>query len=391
MTEIRAGYKQTEVGAIPEDWQIKRIGDFTDCTAGGTPSTFVKSFWGGNIRWMNSGELNLKIVSEVDGRITEDGLRNSSTKEIPPYCVLVGLAGQGKTRGTVAINTVGLCTNQSIAAIFPNDTFEPKYLFYNLENRYLELRNLSTGEGGRGGLNLTIIRNMPVPLPPLAEQRAIAAALSDVDGLLTALAELIAKKRAIKQAAMQQLLTGQTRLPGFNSGWHKKKLGELTEIRKGQVITESQVSLGDIPVIAGGMAPSYYHSVNNRPANTITISASGANAGYVAFHTTPIFASDCTTITEQASFNIKFLFYALLNKQKDITALQAGGAQPHVYAKQLETLEIDLPEYVEQCAISEILSEMDAEISALEAQRAKVQALKQGMLQELLTGRTRLV
>ena len=195
---LKPGYKQTEVSPIPvdlhavitnprrfnKDWEIKRLGDFTDCVAGGTPSTLNKEYWGGPIRWMSSGELNNKIIKDVEKRITEQGLRESSTKIIPPRCVLIGLAGQGKTRGTVAINLVEICTNQSIAAILPNESFVPEYLYYNLDARYHELRGMSTGDGGRGGLNLQIIRSVFVPFPEISEQRAIAEALSDVDGLL---------------------------------------------------------------------------------------------------------------------------------------------------------------------------------------------------------------
>jgi type I restriction enzyme S subunit len=194
------------------EWAVKRIGEFTDCTSGGTPSTLMPSYWGGSIPWMSSGELNLKIVAEVEGRITEDGLNNSSTKMIPKKCVLIGLAGQGKTRGTVAMNLIELCTNQSIAAIFPSPAFVPEYLYYNLDTRYDELRGLSTGDGGRGGLNLTIIKSMPVPLPTVAEQTAIAEVLTDMDAELAALEQRRAKTRALKQGMMQELLTGRTRL-----------------------------------------------------------------------------------------------------------------------------------------------------------------------------------
>ena len=202
-------YKQTELGLIPSDWEIRKIGDFTNCTAGGTPSTQISAYWGGEIPWMSSGELHLKRVYDVVGRITQLGLNNSSTKFIPENSVLVGLAGQGKTRGTVAISKIPLCTNQSIASIFPNEQFCPEFLFYNLENRYDELRSLSTGDGGRGGLNLTIIRNIWLKFPTKPEQTAIATALSDTDALLAELEKLLAKKHAIKTATMQQLLTGK--------------------------------------------------------------------------------------------------------------------------------------------------------------------------------------
>jgi type I restriction enzyme, S subunit len=193
-------------------WETKFIGEFTDCTAGGTPSTLVEAYWGGNIKWMSSGELHLKFVDDVEGRITEEGLKSSSTKILPPNCVLIGLAGQGKTRGTVAMNTVELCTNQSIAAIFPNNSFEPKFLYYYLDTQYENLRTMSAGDGGRGGLNLTIIRNISVPFPSKEEQRAIAAILSDIDAEIAALEARRAKTAAIKQGMMQELLTGRTRL-----------------------------------------------------------------------------------------------------------------------------------------------------------------------------------
>ncbi|HDL89963.1 MAG TPA: restriction endonuclease subunit S [Thermodesulforhabdus norvegica] len=262
--EVKPGYKQTEVGVIPEDWEVKRIGDFTDCTAGGTPSTKVPNYWGGDIRWMRSGELHLKEVDEVEGRITEEGLRNSSTKIVPENCILIGLAGQGKTRGTVAINRIPLCTNQSIAAIFPNKSFVPKYLFHNLNSRYKQFRELSSGEGGRGGLNLTLIKSMYVPLPPtLTEQTAIATALSDADALIQSLERLIAKKRDVKQGAMQELLTGKKRLPGFGEGkgykqteigvipedWLVKTIAEIAPLQRGFDLPTTQLKEGSYPVV----------------------------------------------------------------------------------------------------------------------------------------------
>ena len=125
--------KQTEIGPIPDDWEVKSLGDITRIQAGGTPSTLFEAYWNGNIRWMNSGELNLKRVYEVEGRITELGLNNSSTHLIPKGCVLIGLAGQGKTRGTAAINYVDLCTNQSIAAIFPSKFHSSDFLYQYLD------------------------------------------------------------------------------------------------------------------------------------------------------------------------------------------------------------------------------------------------------------------
>lgn len=203
---------QTRLPGFTGEWTDKRLSELTDCTAGGTPSTRRPDFWGGTIRWMSSGDLHMKRVYEVPGRITDSGLINSSAKMLPERCVLIGLAGQGKTRGTVAINYVPLSTNQSIAAIFPSKLIEPDFLFHNLDSRYEELRELSAGDGGRGGLNLRLIRSLALSLPPAAEQAAIAEVLSDMDAEITALEARLAKTRDIKQGMMQELLTGRTRL-----------------------------------------------------------------------------------------------------------------------------------------------------------------------------------
>lgn len=206
------GTKQSELGEIPEDWVVKNIGSFTNCTAGGTPNTKVSSYWGGTHPWMSSGELHLKQVFDVAERITDEGLENSSTKYVPQGSVLIGLAGQGKTRGTVAISRIGLCTNQSIAAIYPSKNHISEYLYYNLDSRYEELRSLSTGDGGRGGLNLKIIKNIILPMPSVNEQTAIVTILSDMDKEIETLQTRLHKTEHIKQGMMQELLTGKTRL-----------------------------------------------------------------------------------------------------------------------------------------------------------------------------------
>lgn len=210
MQELLTGKKRLD--GFSGEWEEKLIGEFTNGTAGGTPSTKVSSYWGGNIRWMSSGELNYKVIHDVEGRITEEGLNNSSTKIIPENCILIGLAGQGKTRGTVAINRVELCTNQSIAAIYPSDKYISEYLYYNMDSRYEELRAMSTGDGGRGGLNLTILRNFRVPFPSKEEQHAIATILSDMDADIDMFKTKLSKVKAIKEGMMQELLTGKTRL-----------------------------------------------------------------------------------------------------------------------------------------------------------------------------------
>ena len=144
--------------------------------------------------------------------ISQSGLDNSSAKLLPKHSILIALAGQGKTRGTVAISEMELCTNQSVAAILPSKKVAPYFLYHNLDSRYEELRSMSTGSGGRGGLNLAILKSVLIALPPLEEQKQIAEILSTTDEKLETLR---AKKEAfeiLKKGLMQKLLSGEVRV-----------------------------------------------------------------------------------------------------------------------------------------------------------------------------------
>ncbi|GEB95947.1 hypothetical protein GCM10009724_21860 [Microbacterium lacticum] len=210
MQELLTG--RTRLPGFSGDWQTRSVGDLAQVRAGGTPSTSVPRYWGGKIRWMSSGEIHKKRITEVDGRITDDGLRESAAQLLPVGTVLMALAGQGKTRGTVAVSEVELATNQSIAGILPSGTHDPEFLYYNLDTRYDELRGESAGDGGRGGLNLTIIKKLRVLMPGIEEQRAVSGVLRDVDAEIGTLTRRLESARNIKQGMMQELLTGRTRL-----------------------------------------------------------------------------------------------------------------------------------------------------------------------------------
>lgn len=225
-------------------WTTKKIGSITQVTAGATPNTSNPEYWGGEIPWMNSGELNLKRVFEVSNRITEKGLTETSTKLVPVGSILIGLAGQGKTRGTAAINYIELCTNQSIASIHPNkDNFVNEFMFQQMDSLYLFLRSLSKGEGGRGGLNLSIIKSVEVFLPSIPEQNKIADCLASIDELITLHTQKLDALKAHKKGLMQQLFPAEgesvpkLRFPEFNNAgpWELKPIGK--------VLTEKQRSM----------------------------------------------------------------------------------------------------------------------------------------------------
>ena len=166
----------------PKSYDIKKVGDFAECFAGATPSTKISSYWdNGNIPWMSSGEVHKARVQDTDAKITQQGYDGCSTKMVPIHSIVIALAGQGKTRGTVAINDIELCTNQSLCAIVPNEEVNYEYLFHNLRGRYKELRSMSGDVDGRGGLNLKHIQSIKVIVPPMSEQMKFVSIARQAD------------------------------------------------------------------------------------------------------------------------------------------------------------------------------------------------------------------
>ena len=166
----------------PKSYDLKKVGDFAECFAGATPSTKISSYWdNGNIPWMSSGEVHKARVQDTDAKITQQGYDGCSTKMVPIHSIVIALAGQGKTRGTVAINDIELCTNQSLCAIVPNEEVNYEYLFHNLRGRYKELRSMSGDVDGRGGLNLKHIQSIKVIVPPMSEQMKFVSIARQAD------------------------------------------------------------------------------------------------------------------------------------------------------------------------------------------------------------------
>lgn len=421
---IPYGYKQTEVGVIPEDWDVRKIGDFTDITAGGTPSTSHPEYWNGEILWMSSGELNNRRIHNVIGRITELGYNNSSTHMIPKNCVLIGLAGQGKTRGTVAVNYVELCTNQSIAAIFPSKEHNSEYLYQNLRSRYAELRELSSGDGGRGGLNLTIIKNFPCAFPKLQEQNRIAEALSDVDGMISSLEKLVAKYKSIKTACLQQMFpqNGETvpcmRFPGFTGAWKQRKLSELASIhaRIGwqNLRTSEFLDSGDYMLITGtdfndgAINFSTCHYVERERYEqdrniqihngSILITKDGTlgKVAYVQGLSMPATLNAGVFNVQIKDANIvdeKYLFqYLKAPYLMDYVSTKAtGGTIKHLNQNILVDFPVVMPKKSEQILIGAYFQQLDSLITFHQRKLEKVQKIKQGMMQQLLTGKIRLM
>jgi type I restriction enzyme S subunit len=365
--ELKQGYKQTEVGVIPEDWDALSIIEVAKITTGGSDTQDK----------INDGEFPFFVRSQNVERI------NQYTMD----CEAILTSGDGVGVGKIFhyVNAK-FDFHQRVYCLYDfNQKTTGKYLFYQFSTSFYNRVMQLTAKSSVDSVRREMIAEMKLPFPKkISEQKAIANALSDMDALISQTEKLIEKKKAIKQGAMQELLKPK-------DGWVTKKLGDVCEIKKGQLITDSTRINGSIPVIAGGKSPAYYHNKANRLGKTITISGSGASAGYVAFHTQPIFASDCSTISEAKNYKLEFIFYWLQLNQFRIYKMQTGGAQPHIHPSDLNPLEFNLPPIEQQNEISDALYCADLEISFLELKLNKLKQQKQGMMQALLTGKIRLV
>lgn len=162
----------------------KTLGETCKLYAGATPSTTKPEYWeNGTIPWMSSGEVNLGQVYKTEKKITQLGFDNCSTKMVPANSIVVALAGQGKTRGTVAITRIELCTNQSLCSMIPNETLDSYYLYFYMKGQYNELRRISSGDGTRGGLNLKMLNEFKIPVPSIEKQKQITDILDRFDAL----------------------------------------------------------------------------------------------------------------------------------------------------------------------------------------------------------------
>ncbi len=273
----------------------------------------------------------------------------------------------------------------------------PEYLIkilhsYSARNHYKRVAKRAIGQSS---INQQDVKSLLFFLPPLSEQQKIAKILSTWDKAISTTERLIDNSTQQKKALMQQLLTGKKRLldderKRFESKWEEGKLADFAKIKKGKALSSKDLKKGSYPVIAGGKSSPYNHS-DFTHENIITVSASGAYAGYIAYFDYKIWASDCSVVEPRGDNNIKYLYYWLSNQQRKIYNLQSGGAQPHIYPRDLDSLKISIPNLKEQQKIATVLTNADKEIELLEQQLADLQQEKKALMQVLLTGKKRVV
>jgi type I restriction enzyme S subunit len=385
--ELRPGYKQTEVGVIPVDWDVRPLLT-TVRIANGQVSPLIEPYKSmvliapDHIEGSTGRLLVMKTAAEqraISGKyVFDEG--DIVYSKIRPYL-----------RKAILADFTGLCSADMYPLRTTADVSSGFILAVLLGHHFSTYAESVSVRSGMPKINRSELAGYSLALPRLPEQHAIAAALNDVDALLEELTRLIAKKRDLKQAAMQQLLTGQTRLPGFHGEWTVKSLATLCSMKSGEGITgESIDQFSQYPCYGGnglrGFASRYTH--HGRYA---LIGRQGALCGNVYGVEGQFFASEhAIVVTASASADIGWLTHVL--GMMNLNQYSESSAQPGLSVARILNLEVAAPTTkAEQAAIAAVLSDIDAELSALEARLDKTRVLKQAMMQELLTGRTRLV
>lgn len=416
---VKKGYKQTEVGMIPEEWDCAQIGQLATTSSGTTPSrsSYDRYFKNGSINWVKTLDLNNGVVEKTDERVTTKALEETSLSVFPTGTVLVAMYGGFMQIGRTGILAIPACVNQALTAIRCNNAnLNPSYLLWVLNHRVEYWKSVASSSRKDPNITSKEIREFPIPLPPtLAEQEAIAGALSDAAAWIESLEQLIAKKRQIKQGAMQELLTGKRRLPGFSGEWTKATLGELGRWAGGMTPSMANTRYwegGDFPWVSSGDVKSAKLSDTSQHItmtaireSATTVMPAGAiiivNRSGILRRYLPVsllmrdmaINQDIKGVILKPGLTSEFVLYCILHAGPDILAscLKAGTTVESIELTWLKRFAILLPNLDEQTAIATVLSDMDTEIESLESKLAKAREIKQGMMQELLTGRIRLV
>ena len=411
------GYKYTDIGVIPEDWETLVLSDIAITSSGTTPARNLadRYYRNGTIHWVKTLDLNNSEIKYTDELVTLAAVNETSLRTYPTGTVLLAMYGGFNQIGRTGLLRIPAAVNQAITAIQPHVTkLHSEYLLATLNFRVGYWKEVASSSRKDPNITSQDVRAFPISVPTLTEQRVIAQVLSNVDGLLSKLDALIAKKRDLKQATMQQLLTGQTRLPGFSDAWEQVRAGDIGSFRGGSgfPIKCQGATTGEYPIFKVSdmnnignetlmMTANNYINEEMRkqlgatafPAESIVFAKVGAAIFLERkkILTVPSCLDNNMTafVLDRSRVDCSYIHFVLLSTK--LGNLVSTSALPSLSGSVLSGLALSLPARPEQTAIATILSDMDAELAALEARRDKTRALKQGMMQELLTGRIRLV
>jgi type I restriction enzyme, S subunit len=371
---------------IPDGWKRKSLGEIADISSGSTPSRQKDKYWNGTIPWVTTGEIDYQIIKSTKERITELACKECSLKIHRSGTILMAMYGQGMTRGRIALLGINATTNQACCAIRLDSSANTKFIYFQLEHLYPEIRKLGHG-GNQQNLNGQIIKQISITYPPLPEQCKIAEILGAWDDAIALLEKLITAKRKLKQGLMQQLLTDKKRFKEFEgSEWETVRLRDITTINYGKSPKNIFSREGQFPVYGTGGITGYT-STHIYDGESVIIGRKGT-IDKVRYVSGKFWAIDTTYYLEfRQIVKAKWIYYFLSFTKLEL--LNEASGVPSLNRDTLYSIKINLPSLPEQEKIAAVLSATDTEISNLEKQLAAYKQQKRGLMQQLLTGKTR--
>lgn len=381
-THLRAGYKQTEVGIIPEDWDAEKLGTYVEIKSGESPSLF--RFETDGIPYFKVEQLN------NNGKYLKDTpYYFRGKKTVPRGSLIFPKRGASILLNKIRILEIDSFMDTNLMTLTPASSVHHEFLYYALT--HIELWRIADTTSIPQINNKHIIP-LVVALPSRkAEQEAIAEALSDTDALIESLEQLLAKKRLLKQGTMQELLTGKKRLPGFSGEWEVRRLGNVCSITTGKKDVNEGNPTGQYPFFTCARTNTFSDSYSFE-GEAILIAGNG-EVGNLSYCDGKFEAYQRTYVLQDFSANVGYLWQQLSAYLADSLGIgKIGSSIPYIKMGNLIGFEFRSPRDVsEQIAIAAALSDMDAEIADLGVQLAKTRTLKQGMMHKLLTGEIRLL
>lgn len=378
----------------PKDWEKKSFKNILKLDRGSSPRPIVDFLTeeDSGVSWIKIGDTKKGdiYVNSTKERITQEGAKKSR-KVSKGEIIVSNSMSYGQP---YILNIDGYIHDGWFVIRNYESTLEKEFLIQLLGSELIQRQYKRLAAGGVvSNISSDLVYAVRVSLPPIPEQKKIAKILSTWDNAIATTEQLLANSQQQKKAMMQQLLTGKRRLLDkngvrFSGEWKNGHLSDLGKITKGKALGSKDLIDGNYPVIAGGKSSPYNHR-DFTHENVITVSASGAYAGYVAYHPYKLWASDCSVIIGKANSDICFIYHLMSHMQTKIYSLQSGGAQPHVYPKDLEVLRVSIPAIEEQQKIAAVISTADQEIFALKQKLEALKKEKQALMQQLLTGNRR--
>ncbi|MEK6664099.1 MAG: restriction endonuclease subunit S [Pseudomonadota bacterium] len=384
-------------------WKLTKLKDLGKVTTGSTPSTLKPENFGRGYPFIKPPDLHegRRKVFETETEISVIGAQTQYSRLLPantPCVVCIG------TIGKLGLTTRPSFTNQQInSVIVDQEQHDPVFVYYLLKYSIPEVKQLNGGSAsGRENVNKSTFENIEVRVPPLPVQQRIAGILSAYDELIENSQRRIRILEEMARNLYREWFV-HFRFPGHENhprvasplgeipqGWEVTNLGNVVEIKKGKNITKKTIRPGDVPVVAGGVAPAYFHDTPNTKRPVITISASGANAGYVNLYHIDVWASDCSYIDSSTTPHIYYIYLWLDHRRSEVTHLQRGSAQPHVYPKDLAQLEaIYVPEQVLNIFTAQVTPIFEM-MESLTARMENLRRTRDLLLPRLLSGQVSL-